>query len=112
MEKDPSMEDILASIRRIINEDAPPPPPLARPSPTEPTPPTVEDEVLELIEPEAAVAAPAPITAAAPAGSARTIEDLVREMLRPMLQQWLDTNLPDLVRQQVASEISRIARRD
>lgn len=37
-----------------------------------------------------------------------TLEGLVREMLRPMLAQWLDANLPTLVEQMVAREIARI----
>lgn len=37
-----------------------------------------------------------------------TLEGLVREMLRPMLQQWLDANLPKLVEGMVAKEIARI----
>lgn len=38
-----------------------------------------------------------------------SLEGLVREMLRPMLAQWLDTNLPPMVEQMVRDEISRIA---
>lgn len=41
---------------------------------------------------------------------ARTLEDLVQEMLRPMLQNWLDTNLPVLVERMVRAEIERVAR--
>lgn len=37
-----------------------------------------------------------------------TLEGLVREMLKPMLRDWLDTNLPELVERLVAKEISRI----
>jgi cell pole-organizing protein PopZ len=40
----------------------------------------------------------------------RTLEDVVREMLRPMLQQWLDDNLPGIVQQAVDSEVERISR--
>jgi cell pole-organizing protein PopZ len=40
----------------------------------------------------------------------RTLEDLVREMLRPMLQQWLDDNLPSIVQHAVEAEVDRIAR--
>ena len=38
-----------------------------------------------------------------------SLEGLVREMLRPMLSQWLDTNLPPMVEQMVRDEIARIA---
>jgi len=40
-----------------------------------------------------------------------TIEDIVREELRPLLKQWLDANLPDLVERLVRSEIERVVRR-
>ncbi|MDI4662852.1 DUF2497 domain-containing protein [Xanthobacter autotrophicus] len=41
----------------------------------------------------------------------RTIEDLVKEILRPMLKDWLDQNLPDIVERLVRAEIERVARR-
>ncbi len=41
---------------------------------------------------------------------ARTLEDLVREMLRPMLKAWLDDNLPPLVERMVRDEIERVSR--
>lgn len=40
----------------------------------------------------------------------RSIEDLAREMLRGMLKQWLDDNLPSLVERLVREEIERVAR--
>jgi cell pole-organizing protein PopZ len=40
----------------------------------------------------------------------RTLEDVVRELLRPLLQQWLDDNLPGIVQQSVEAEVERIAR--
>ena len=43
--------------------------------------------------------------------NARTLEDLVREMLQPMLRSWLDDNLPTLVERLVLVEIERIAGR-
>jgi len=42
--------------------------------------------------------------------NARTLEDLVREMLRPMLKSWLDENLPSLVERLVRAEIERVSR--
>jgi cell pole-organizing protein PopZ len=42
--------------------------------------------------------------------NARTLEDLVKEMLRPMLKAWLDDNLPPLVERLVRMEIERVAR--
>ena len=39
-----------------------------------------------------------------------TVEDLVRELMRPMLKEWLDANLPGIVDRLVRQEIERIAR--
>jgi len=40
-----------------------------------------------------------------------TVEDVVRELLRPMLRDWMDQNLPTLVERLVEAEIERLARR-
>ena len=58
----------------------------------------------------------APVNAATPGpalggGSDKTIEDMVKEMLRPMLKNWLDHNLPPMVQAIVEREISRLTRR-
>lgn len=42
--------------------------------------------------------------------NARTLEDLVKEMLLPMLKSWLDDNLPGLVERIVRAEIERVSR--
>jgi len=42
--------------------------------------------------------------------NARTLEDLVKEMLRPLLKSWLDDNLPNLVERIVRTEIERVSR--
>ena len=42
--------------------------------------------------------------------NARTLEDLVKEMLRPMLKAWLDDNLPSMVERIVRAEIERVSR--
>jgi cell pole-organizing protein PopZ len=44
------------------------------------------------------------------AQNARTLEDLVAEMLKPMLREWLDDNLPTLVERIVQEEIQRVSR--
>ncbi len=44
-------------------------------------------------------------------GSGRTLEDLVKEMLRPMLKEWLDNNLPTMVEHMVRRELDRMTRR-
>ena len=218
--QEPSMEEILASIRRIIADDdtakpaaakpapaapaprpaampprnavppSPPPPPVARPAPAPPpaameqrdidamlgaldapsdVPP--QDDVLDLTEQMAATGEdetpsfqtidgqadvffadapsqpePPPRTAEQPqrqyapqpsmpdrgilssttsaavdsafnalaqtvlVQNARTLEDLVREMLRPLLKGWLDDNLPGMVERIVKAEIERVSR--
>lgn len=187
---EPTMEEILASIRRIISEDDVPAEQAADSKPAaepvkaedpvedisfdapdmdepvadmEPEPePEPEEDVLELTEdfvaakpsfdaigdieayspaPAAAapVIAPEPVftrepvmeerlvsertveTAAAAFSQlsnavlmprdARTIEDVLKDLMRPMLQDWLDRNLPVIVEEQVRIEVERIARR-
>lgn len=162
---EPSMEEILSSIKRIIAEEgdvgqarprrpqrpaattpvatspAPEPQPQFEPEPVEevlelsdpiqppaPAPPEIEPPVRRAAESTPPPAAPEPAsivsrqTAAASRGSLDaltrvrtkpeagevTLEALVREMLRPMLSEWLDANLPNLVETMVAREIERI----
>jgi cell pole-organizing protein PopZ len=133
---DPSMEDILASIRRILNEDeqVPPPPAAEEPFPltpemivtdaaprqAEPPPATMPSEG-SLVAPAVAAAAAATLGSltrnVAPERGPQlraggpTIEELVREELRPMLKDWLDANLPALVERVVRSEIERVVTR-
>ena len=45
-------------------------------------------------------------------GSGNTLEGLVRELLKPMLQAYLDENLPDIVKEVVEREVARIARKE
>ncbi len=198
--QEPSMEEILASIRRIIADDQKPgEPPAAgsKPTPVPDPEPEDEDDVLDLAEvampapkpepvakmpekapekapepepsldafdslseiefrdepmdfdaieiepapppepPKAAAPPPPPAPAVPPAveerllsqatdatvshafdllantvltRNARTIEDLVQDMLRPMLKSWLDDNLPVMVERLVRAEIERVAR--
>ena len=200
IEEEPSMEEILASIRRIISEDdeepakepAAEPEPAPEPEPEKDAEPAEEEDVLELTEddleedasqddidsmfdnieesdqeedelvledepeeepepepesePEVEQVASAPamdmgIDDVDPAldedalvsseagdnimgqfdalsalltsgyqGSGNTLEDLVRELLRPMLKEWLDANLPEIAERMVAKEIARLAR--
>jgi uncharacterized protein len=44
-------------------------------------------------------------------GSGQTVEQMVAEMLRPMLKQWLDDNLPPIVERLVQQELGKLARR-
>jgi cell pole-organizing protein PopZ len=181
---EPSMEDILSSIKRIIAEEGdaavagrnarraavprqplpipradvndfardgvlelsdpvrtalpeptppiPPAPPTARVEPVaaEPAPPESPSpaDPVQIASPAEPVAAPAgsilspqatqatrgPLEALSRMvvkpenGGSDTLEGLVREMLRPMLREWLDAKLPGMVEQMVAKEIARI----
>ena len=187
---EPSMEEILASIRRIIADDEvkpaeaeveaapvavePVPEPVADIDedvldlgaeaalvlPPEPETPPVEDGDVDFLEPppapEPVAAAPQPVPEPEPepydppvfaalerpaspppfdmaqllsaqtssavtsafgdlahtvlTNNARTLEDLVKDMLKPMLKSWLDDNLPTMVERLVRAEIERVAR--
>ena len=43
-------------------------------------------------------------------GGGRTLEDIVRELLRPMLRSWFDENLRSLIQRELQAEIAREAR--
>jgi cell pole-organizing protein PopZ len=162
---EPSMEEILASIRRIISEEdqapaapaevleltqpaedveddivfedtkaeappvaapppaappmaaapapqpAPPPQPRVAPAPT-PAPQAPTDTIVS--EPAAYVTADA---FSRLAGSVRvadspnqTLEGLIRQLVRPMLKEWLDAHLPSIVEAKVEAELDRISR--
>ena len=123
------MEEILASIKRVIAEDGRTPataPRGRRPSPADPVP--TEEDVLELDDPVTenagllssdAAAASRERLAALSALKQRSetpadtgaLEAVVREMLRPMLKEWLDEHLPEIVEQLVTREIARITGR-
>ncbi len=132
--REPSMEDILASIKRVISEEkeiraaAPPPSPdvdddileldesMAAPAeaespPVDLGPPLMEDGAADTsrqrLEALASVAAAAP----PPQPQVNPLEEMVREMLRPILKQWLDEHLPQVVDEHVKREIHRITGR-
>jgi len=157
------MEDILASIRRILSEDeAParagerpaqeqpqgegaddgvlvldpammvsdpareaeplPSEPSLTPVPPEPSParPPPETPSSTLVAPEAAAAAAVSVgslvrtltdRAVQVRSGGPTVEDIVREELRPLLKSWLDANLPSLVERLVRAEIDRVVGR-
>lgn len=54
---------------------------------------------------------PTNVSGGMPLGSGRTLEDLVKEMIRPMLKEWLDANLAKIVDQAVRRELDRMTRR-
>ncbi len=51
---------------------------------------------------------PEPMETSTPTGP--TLDELARALLRPMLKEWLDSNLPTIVEAQVRKEVERIAR--
>jgi hypothetical protein len=117
------MEDVLASIKRIISADVEAARRFPKPSTIAPT---EDEDILELGEaPAAAAAAKGLVSGKAakaskaalaaldsvkidPHAGANTMDGLVREMLQPMLKEWLDANLPELVERVVAREVARI----
>ena len=78
------------------------------PPPT-PVPPD-EEPLLSSEADEAVTASFGALSANLAARSAELADGLVREMLRPMLKQWLDDNLPAIVERLVRAEIQRVAR--
>ena len=126
---EPSMEEILSSIKKIIAEDdgraQPAPKARSRAASSDAAAPSADadDTVLELTE---AVVVEQIVSADAAAASrqalsslsrlivkpdiagADTLEGLVREMLKPMLKDWLDAHLPEIVERVVAQEVARI----
>lgn len=98
-----------ADVEFFERPQAPPPPaPAAAPPPA---PATQPGPTLMSAETHAAVgAAFGSLANTMLSGSARTIDDLVKDMLRPMLKTWLDDNLPQLVERLVRAEIERVSR--
>jgi cell pole-organizing protein PopZ len=134
--REPSMEDILASIKKVIAEekelrtggepiesveDDPLPEEIASEDdvleldqvlaqPMDLGPPLVDEELAG--QSRQKLEALQTVAATVPAGpSANPLEDIIREMLRPMLKQWLDEHLPQMVDEHVKREISRITGR-
>ena len=149
---DPSMQDILASIRKILSEDevASPVTPADSPRVMPAAEPAPQDDILDLdaglmvndmadhpdiagsvtqtppseasggqiIAPEAAQAAASSMTQlmrsiaqdrmAAVSRGGPTLDELVREELRPLLKNWLDAHLPPLVERLVRAELERV----
>ena len=134
--REPSMEDILASIKKVIAEEkelrsAVPVPAQGEQQDAAAGDPPQED-VLELEEPLAppmdlgpplldenaaghsreALEQLSTVAATVPAPPpVNPLEEMVREMLRPLLKQWLDDHLPGIVDEHVKREITRITGR-
>ncbi|PSC05820.1 DUF2497 domain-containing protein [Alsobacter soli] len=92
-----------------------PPPAPVQPPPAPPAAPVIapppSDEALLAPAASATVASTFNMLSSAILTSqARTLEDLVKDMMRPMLKSWLDENLPGLVERLVKAEIERVTR--
>ncbi len=88
---------------------APPPAPEPAAAAT-PAPEPAGDRLLSRTTDAAVSAAFSSLAQTILTGNARTLEDLVSDMLRPMLKEWLDDNLPAIVERLVRAEIERVAR--
>jgi uncharacterized protein len=128
---EPSMEAILSSIKKIIAEDDRVTPRVRRAAPKADETPVAMDEedVLELTETAdelldddkahslaqsfsvlKTLSEPGVAPQIVRSGET-SLEGLTRELLRPMLKDWLDTNLPAMVEALVAKEIERITKK-
>lgn len=87
-----------------------PPPHVPAPSPSPRPAPMRDDQLLSANSTAAVSSAFNSLAATVLSENSRTLEDIVREMMRPMLKDWLDENLPSLVERMVRSEIERVAR--
>ena len=100
-------------IFRETEPEPEPPPPAAKaiPEPPRPAPPFAPERSLLSNATTAAVdSAFNTLAHTVLVQNARTLEDLVREMLRPLLKSWLDDNLPGIVERMVKAEIERVSR--
>ena len=114
------LDDDILELTDVVEEDVasePEPEPEPLPEPEPPVESVVEDRKLVSDEVEQVSAATISGLTAALAASARvgdgnkTLEQLVKELLRPILKDWLDTNLPGMVERIVREEVERIADR-
>jgi len=163
---EPSMEEILASIRRIISEDdeeggaenkaqEAPGPRVIEPASVEPVAEEISQATVDedasvsdpvedqaethlvtedvemikknvahaIVEEDSQIVEETTAAAASSAfkslsqsvriseGPGKTLEGIVTEMLRPMVKEWLDANLPGIVEEKVEDEVQRVARR-
>jgi cell pole-organizing protein PopZ len=101
-----SDEAIESAPPEIVPE---PPPPSPAPPPA-PAPPPVPDALLSRAADASVANAFSRLSSRILTSPSRTLEDVVQEMLRPMLKDWLDDNLPPMVERLVRAEIERVAR--
>jgi cell pole-organizing protein PopZ len=158
---EPTIEEILASIRKIISDDEPESPLESAPAQMAPVEEEPDDDILELTEKvvdqppndnaagvdeeviipnesenkpvmtddNEALASPATVAAASGAfarlthvdplsaaplhhgGGGKTVEDIARELLKPVLKEWIDQNLAGIVERLVEHELRKISRK-
>jgi cell pole-organizing protein PopZ len=84
--------------------------PAPAPAPAAPTRKPADDRLLSPSSTAAVSAAFNSLATTVLSDNARTLEDIVKEMMRPMLRGWLEENLPGLVERIVRAEIERVAR--
>jgi cell pole-organizing protein PopZ len=109
----PSFQTIDGQSDVVFTDPAPEPPPRVAEEPRRPQPaaPSAPDRTIMSAGTAAAVdSAFNTLAQTVLVQNARTLEDLVREMLRPMLKSWLDDNLPGMVERIVKAEIERVSR--
>ena len=94
-----------AAARAVHRQPAFEPPPFESPAAPPPAPQILSRSTVSAVESAFNTLANTVLS-----NNARTLEDLVKEMLRPMLKSWLDDNLPGLVERIVKAEIERVSR--
>jgi cell pole-organizing protein PopZ len=111
---EPDNLDAEIEFREIALDDEPPPIPAAPPPRARPAPPPAlgddEDELISQYSGAAVANAFNSLSTTILNQNARTLEDLVKELLRPILKSWLDQNLPPLVERMIRAEIERVTR--
>ncbi|HEX2354248.1 MAG TPA: DUF2497 domain-containing protein [Xanthobacteraceae bacterium] len=116
--RDEEIDAKLAELRGMSRHASPAsagdaPPERSSPSDSSPAPQRPASEERDLLSPATAAAIEAAFNTLAqttrPRGG-RTVEELVSELIRPMLKTWLDDNLPAIVERLVRAEIERVSR--
>ncbi len=108
------VEEVLELTDEIVEEKVMPAPKPSRAAPATPTPQASAPEGDAILSVKSEVAARTSLAAlsqmliAPKDGEDNTLDGLVRSMLKPMLKDWLDANLPGMVEEMVAKEIARI----
>ena len=105
LEDEPESEPMEIDMRDMEEEEQAAPPPRAVPS-----------DIMSSGTQAAALGSISKLATKMPVNSSRsydgvTLEDIVRELLHPMLREWMDDNLPPMVERIVQKELEKLARR-